>query len=164
MDKDAKDRAFRIGGIFGLAVLLVLVLWARQPRAPHHDHDHARPARDERAAGEIPGKELEPVPSGRVENGVRVVEYDAYQYGFDPDPLVVFAGERVRLLVRSRDVEHGVMIPEVNFQTEMPVGEERKEAGFSAPGEPGEYQVFCSVYCGPGHGQMTGSLVVLPRE
>jgi cytochrome c oxidase subunit 2 len=102
-------------------------------------------------------------PSGRIEAGVRVVAYDAFQYGFDPDPLVVRAGERVRLLVKSRDVTHGAMIPEVDFSTTMPPGN-RKEAEFNAPAQPGEYPVFCSVFCGPDHGDMKGRLLVLPAE
>ncbi len=167
MNADRKDTAFRIAGMVGLALLLGLVLWARQPRGTAKPaHDHADPVHHGHA---VSGKPLDAeragtlTPSGQVVNGVRVVDYDAFQYRFDPDPLVVRSGERVRLEAMSRDVVHGVMIPEVDFTTDMPT-DRRKPAEFVAPAAPGEYQVFCSVFCGPGHGDMTGRLVVLPAE
>lgn len=163
----AKDTVFRIAGMIGLAALLGLVLWARQPRQSEtHKHDHSDSGQHGHDMGRKVLDEHEPVvlkPSGRIEGGVRVIDYDAFQYGFDPDPLIVRRGERVRLLAKSRDVAHGVMIPEVDFSTDMPT-DKRKTAEFVAPAKPGEYPVFCSVFCGPGHGNMTGRLLVLPAE
>jgi cytochrome c oxidase subunit 2 len=165
MNTERKETTYRIGGMLGLAALLGVVLWARQPRRPEPPaHDHADPAQHGHA---VEGRPLAAdatghlQPSGRVEDGVRVVDYDAFQYGFAPDPLIVRASEPIRLAVKSRDVAHGVMIPEVEFSTDMPK-DRRKTAEFVAPAKPGEYPVFCSVFCGPGHGNMTGRLIVLP--
>jgi cytochrome c oxidase subunit 2 len=169
MSGKATDTTFRVAGMIGLALLLGLVLWAQRESRPHaHEggHDHADPTQHGHDAA---GKPLEAAhakamaPSGSVENGVRVVEYDAFQYNFAPDPLVVRAGEEVRLMVKSRDVAHGAMIPEVDFSTDIPT-DRRKPADFTAPAQPGEYPVFCSVFCGPRHGDMRGRLVVLPAE
>jgi cytochrome c oxidase subunit 2 len=163
------DTAFRIVGMAGLVIVLGLVLWAQQESKPHaHEgaHDHSDPAQhgQDTAGKPLDARQAKAVePSGKVKDGVRVVEYDAFQYGFAPDPLVVRAGEQVRLLVKSRDVSHGAMIPEVDFSTEISTTE-RKAAEFTAPATPGEYPVFCSVFCGPGHGDMRGRLVVLPAE
>jgi uncharacterized membrane protein len=30
--------------------------------------------------------------------------------------------------------------------------------------QPGIYEFFCTIYCGPGHDQMIGYLVVLPTQ
>jgi cytochrome c oxidase subunit 2 len=166
MSTNRNDMAFKVSGIVGLAVLLGLVLWARQPRQAEtrqpdrpdpvsHGHDVGRKGLNKPEAGTLIK------PSGQIEDGVRVIDYDAFQYGFDPDPLVVRAGERVRLRVKSRDVTHGAMIPEVDFSTDMPT-DKRKTAEFVAPAKPGEYPVFCSVFCGPSHGDMKGRLLVLP--
>jgi len=165
MSTEKKYMAFRVSGIVGLAALLGLVLWAGQRRqlAPH-PLDQSAPTELERDAGGNALKEHDTsplTPSGRFENDVRVVDYDAFQYGFEPDPLVVRAGERVRLLVKSRDVTHGAMIPEVDFSIEISA-DNRKAAEFIAPAKPGEYPVFCSVFCGPDHGNMKGRLLVLP--
>ena len=169
MNKEKQDTLFRVVGILGLAALLGLVLWARQAgRSPSHGvgHDHFDPAHH---GHEMGGKELNGhqartlTPSGSMKDGVRVVDYDAFQYGFTPDPLVVRAGEHVRLSVKSRDVMHGMMIPEVDFSTVIPT-DKRQEAEFEAPRQSGAYPVFCSVFCGPDHGDMKGRLIVLPVE
>lgn len=167
MNMDKRITAFSVSGIVGLAALLGIVLWAGQRRRPEpHQHDHSDPAHHGQDMGgqALSGHAAATLnPSGRIENGVRVIDYDAFQYGFDPDPLVVRAGERVRLLVKSRDVTHGAMIPEVDFSTEISAGN-RKAAEFTAPAKPGEYPLFCSVFCGPNHGDMKGRLLVVPAE
>jgi len=160
------DTFFRMAGISGLILLLGLVLWAQQKGRPHKPagHDHANPA----AHGQsTEGAALSPaenqILSGAIQDGVRVSEYDAFQYGFSPDPLVVQAGETVRLLLKSLDVPHGVMIPEVDLSTSIPM-DERKPVEFTAPSTPGEYPIFCSVFCGPEHGNMKGRMIVLPAK
>jgi len=169
MSSKKTDTTFRMAGMAGLAIVLGLVLWAQQESKPHaHEgaHDHSDPAQhgQETAGQPLDADRAEAMgPSGAVKDGVRVVEYDAFQYGFAPDPLVVRAGEKVRLLVKSRDVSHGAMIPEADFSTDMPTGD-RKPAEFTAPARSGEYPVFCSVFCGPGHGDMRGRLLVLPSK
>jgi cytochrome c oxidase subunit 2 len=155
-----------MAGIAGLVLLLGIILWAQRqnrPSATTGVHEYSDPLQH---GHEITGQPLtdqmqELTPSGKIENSVRIVGYDAFQYQFSPDPLVVRAGEKVRLLVKSRDVTHGITIPEIGFSTDIPPGE-RKPAEFTAPDRPGEYPVFCSVFCGSGHGEMKGRLVVLP--
>lgn len=161
------DATMKSTGIIGLILLLGLVLWAQQksrPIAADPEHDHADPL----AHGQsVEGTPLSPsqsgTPSGLLQDGVRVVETEAFQYGFSPDPIVVQVGESVRLLLTSRDVTHGIMIPEVDVSTSIPVGEQTS-LPFTAPDVPGEYPIFCSVFCGPEHGNMTGRLVVLPPK
>lgn len=170
MSAETKSWIFRIAGLFGLAALLGLALWSQQIRT----HSSAQATQATLRFKDIRHGTVEPTvgndqdktllsPSGRVENGVRVADYDAFQYGFDPDPLVVRAGERVRLRVKSRDVMHGMMIHDIDFSTDIPPAK-RKEIEFSAPEKPGEYPIYCSVFCGPGHGEMQGRLVVLPKK
>ena len=96
--------------------------------------------------------------SGRIENGVRVVEVKASKFKFEPDPIVVKLGEKVRLVAMSTDVKHGIAIPEfkVNVVTEV---NKTSTVEFSAD-KPGEFRIHCSVFCGLGHGKMQGTLVV----
>ncbi len=102
-------------------------------------------------------KEL--VLSGSLdESGVRVIEVKASRYKFEPDPIVVKFGERVRLLVTSTDVEHGLLIDEYDINVAVPVGE-TKVAEFNAD-KRGEFHVHCSVYCGPGHAHMHATFIV----
>jgi len=154
------ETIYRITGIAGLLLLLSGVLWA-QDKSRSRASAPLTPPAQEVAVDMASASEAVPHPSGQLEDGVRIVEVDAFQYRFDPDPLVVRAGERVRLLLKSRDVAHGIMIPDVDFSTDIPT-DVRKPAEFSAPSVPGEYPVFCSVFCGPEHGDMQGRLLVLP--
>lgn len=159
--KSVNDNIYRILGIVGLTVLLIFILWAQYKSRPDK-HDHSDPTQHGHTIHATQLKDSQDlVPSGTVEGNVRIVNYDAFRYYFSPDPLVIYAGETVELRVKSNDSKHGVMIPEIDFSAEMPL-EQRKSVSFKAPNKPGEYPVFCSVYCGPGHGDMIGKLIVLP--
>ena len=96
------------------------------------------------------------VLSGQMEGDVRVVNVKAFQYGFDPDPIVVKKGDRVRLSMTSLDVEHGIGIPAFNIQ--MYPGPTATQE-FVAD-KTGTYPLLCIVACGSGHNQMRGSLIV----
>ena len=167
------DKTFRMVGIVGLILLLGLVAWRNQgsgktevtsPKtSSSEDHDHADPAQHgNRTQGAALDEEAAAATlSGQTEGDLRLVPFEAFRFGFSPDPLVVLAGERVKLRIKSRDVKHGVMIPEIDFSAAVPVGK-TIEAEFTAPAAAGKYPIFCSVFCGTGHGTMKGTLVVLP--
>ena len=96
--------------------------------------------------------------SGEVIDGVRVVKVEAFKYDFAPDPIVVGLGEKVRLELESRDVAHGIGIKEYGMDEAIPAGGEAT-ASFTAD-KAGTFHVHCTVFCGPGHGDMHGTLVV----
>jgi len=121
-----------------------------------HDHDH-----DHEAETTISSAEDIEV-SGTVEDGVRVVEVQARQFEFEPARIVVEEGEKVRLLVTSEDVPHGIMIMGLDIDENLPPAE-TVAVEFTAP-EPGNYHFHCSVYCGHGHDRMHGELTVLEAE
>ncbi len=131
---------------------------------PGKEHDHADPTAHGNSTVVVALKRDEGAkkPSGKVADGVREVVFAAFRYGFTPNPLVVYAGEKVRLKLTSRDVKHGVMIPAIDFNAGMNPGK-GGYAIFTAPAKPGKYPIFCSVFCGNDHGSMTGSLLVLPK-
>jgi cytochrome c oxidase subunit II len=103
---------------------------------------------------EVKGPEL----SGKVENGIRIVEVKALRYKFEPDPIVVRLGEKVRLVVTSIDVAHGIAILEFKINLSVPAGK-TENVEFVAD-KKGSFPAYCSVYCGSGHGHMQASLVV----
>lgn len=155
------DKLCRISGLLGLVLLLGLTAWLDHRFSSHHDHSDPSQHRRDVTGKALDGRDSAGGVSGQVVGDLREVVFEAYKYVFAPDPLVVRAGERVRLKVKSRDVEHGMIIPEVNLSSPMPLGKHKK-LEFTAPAKPGRYPIFCSVFCGSGHGSMKGTLIVLP--
>lgn len=96
--------------------------------------------------------------SGKVENGIRIIEVKASRYKFEPDPIVVNLGEKVRLVVTSADVAHGIAISEFNAKLSVATG--KTEAVEFIADKKGTFHAYCSVYCGPGHGHMHANFVV----
>jgi len=96
--------------------------------------------------------------SGRLENGVRVIELKASKFKFEPDPIVVKKGEKIRFVAKSTDVTHGIAIPEFKVNLVMPTDKEAV-VEFIAD-KTGEFRTNCSVFCGMGHGKMKGKLIV----
>ena len=101
----------------------------------------------------------EPKLSGHVEKGVRVIEVQAFKYGFNPDPIVVKAGEKVKFLFTTKDVAHGFGVTELGINVKIPPN---KTTTFEfVPKEAGNYRIHCTIYCGFGHSNMQGALIVL---
>lgn len=87
------------------------------------------------------------------------IDVEMFQYGFEPDPIVVKKGQEVTLRLTSRDVAHGIAIPEFDvFSDRVSPGEEATVT-FVAD-KAGTYYFNCNTYCGSGHGGMIGKLVV----
>ena len=142
--------------IAGVAGVLIagLIAFGLVRYEPHHVHgghgDH----------GERPRRRPSEAPlSGAVSDGVRVVRVTARRFEFDPGRIVVREGEKVRLEVTSADVTHGIGIPEYDIDIRLDPG--KTEAIVFVAGEPGLYHFHCSVYCGAGHVEMHGELLVL---
>jgi heme/copper-type cytochrome/quinol oxidase subunit 2 len=96
--------------------------------------------------------------SGIVEQGIRIIDIKASRYKFEPDPIVVKVGEKVRLVVTSTDVAHGLAISE--FKVNLSVSAGKTESIEFVAGKKGIFHAYCSVYCGSGHGHMQGRFVV----
>ena len=96
--------------------------------------------------------------SGEVVDGVRVIKVDAHQWAFDPNRIVVKKGEKVRIIARSSDVTHGFGLPDFNIDKQLPPNQD-VPIEFT-PDRAGEFEWRCTVYCGAGHKDMRGTLVV----
>lgn len=96
--------------------------------------------------------------SGKIENNVRVIKIKASRYRYEPDPIVVKLGERIRIAAATADVAHGLAISEFNINLALKPGQ-TETAEFLADKE-GEFTIYCTVYCGAGHANMHGKLIV----
>jgi len=93
----------------------------------------------------------------------RAFEVTAARYRFEPSVLEVAEGDRVVLTLRSLDTTHGIKIPAFGVEAEIPKGGAPVTVEFVAT-KPGTHRFECSEYCGSGHRQMKGRLVVAARS
>ena len=89
---------------------------------------------------------------------VREIRMTAKQWEFVPSEVRVDLGETVRLVVTSEDVAHGLMIPAFNVNQRIEPGQ-TVTVEFTAD-KAGEFPFFCNVFCGSGHKDMAGTLIV----
>ena len=93
----------------------------------------------------------------------RVIDVVAKRFAFEPARIEVTEGERIRLVVTSADGVHGVGIKKFRVEKTVPRGGTPITIDFVASA-PGEFPVLCSEYCGNGHEEMKGMLVVSARK
>lgn len=92
----------------------------------------------------------------------KMFEVIARRFAFEPGTIEVTEGDRVRLIVRSADGPHGVEIKQFKVKKAVPratPGDSPITIEFVAS-TPGTFPILCSEYCGNGHKDMTGTLVV----
>ncbi len=87
-----------------------------------------------------------------------VIKVVAKKYEFNPSKITVKAGVPVILELTSADRVHGFSIPELKLHAEIKPGETAKLQ--FTPDKPGTYSFKCDVYCGSGHPNMKGVLIV----
>ncbi|ELY32599.1 cytochrome c oxidase subunit II [Natrialba magadii ATCC 43099] len=104
-----------------------------------------------------------------AEPGVEQVGEDEFEahvvamtFIFQPDPIEIPANNEVTFYVTSRDVIHSFTVVGTNTNTMVIPGEvSTMTVEFD---EPGEYGVVCNEYCGSGHHDMEGELIVHPED
>ena len=96
--------------------------------------------------------------SGNLENGVRVITAKAFRFDFDPNPIIVNQGERVKIIMTSTDVTHGIAIPDFGINVRL-LPRRPTVIDFTAD-RAGSFPFACSVSCGAGHTSMRGTLIV----
>ncbi|MEE9448021.1 MAG: cupredoxin domain-containing protein [Arenicellales bacterium] len=92
------------------------------------------------------------------DDGSITVTMVAARYGFYPQRIEVPANTPVKFRMASYDVLHGVHAPFTNMAT-MVVPGYVSEVNTAFP-NTGEYPLFCNEYCGLGHDEMWGRLIV----
>jgi cytochrome c oxidase subunit 2 len=82
----------------------------------------------------------------------------ARMWGFDPDEITIKKGSAVDFYLTSADVVHGFEIPRkaVNLMA-VPGGVNRTTVTFN---DYGVYPIICHEYCGTGHQNMMGKIIV----
>ena len=88
----------------------------------------------------------------------REIKVSARKFTFTPKTITVARGERIKLVITAEDVDHGFAIKEFGIDQEIKAKETKVIE--LTPDKEGRYQFSCSVFCGDGHAEMIGELVV----
>ena len=113
------------------------------------------------AAGNLSAQAPQDKDAARSEP--RVIEIVARRYAFEPAIVEAVVGEPLRLMVVSADGPHGLEIKKFKVKQQIPRGTTPVAIEFT-PTEAGRFPILCSEYCGDGHGDMKGALVVQARD
>lgn len=114
----------------------------------------------------VKAQKNETANSGRLDNNqiqssasqVREFNVVAKKWSFEPAQITVNQGDKVRLNITSADAPHGLAIKEYGINQEIEPGQ-TATVEFTAD-QPGEFTFFCSVFCGDGHREQRGVLIV----
>jgi len=86
------------------------------------------------------------------------VDVIAEKFDFTPDTIKAKVGRPLTLVLTSIDRVHGFKMPDFGVQTEIVPSEETRIT--ITPTRPGTFAFFCDIFCGDGHEEMAGTLVV----
>lgn len=98
------------------------------------------------------------VGADTAEPGLAEIRVTVRKFRIGPRTITVQKGQPVRLVITSADVEHGFAIKELKIKQRIEA-KQTKIIVFK-PEQAGRFRIYCSVYCGDGHDDMTGELVV----
>jgi cytochrome c oxidase subunit II len=88
----------------------------------------------------------------------REIHITAKKFDFTPDTITLKKGEPVVLVISSEDRKHGFNLRAFGVRTDInPGGSARIRL---TPDKTGKFTFSCDVFCGDGHEEMTGTIVV----
>ena len=88
----------------------------------------------------------------------QVVKVVAQRFHYTPGEIRVKAGRPVVLEFTSLDFVHGFSMPDLNVRADLPPGVVTR-VRLTAQ-KPGVYEFLCDNFCGDGHEEMHGRMIV----
>ncbi|MBI2736752.1 MAG: cytochrome c oxidase subunit II [Rhodospirillales bacterium] len=86
------------------------------------------------------------------------IRISAKKFEFTPNKVTAKVGQPVVLVLTSEDRIHGFKMPDLGVRTDIVPGQETRLA--LLPDKAGSFTFFCDVFCGGGHEDMDGTLIV----
>ena len=86
------------------------------------------------------------------------ISVTAMKFDFIPDTIKVKRGKPVTLVLTSLDRIHGFKMPDFGVRTDILPSDYTRVT--ITPQKSGTFSFFCDVFCGDGHEDMNGSLIV----
>lgn len=91
-------------------------------------------------------------------NRERVIKIVAQRFSYSPGEIVLKKGRPAVLEFTSLDFMHGFKIPDLNVRADLPPGKITRVR--ITPEKEGVYDFLCDNFCGAGHEEMSGRIVV----
>ena len=88
----------------------------------------------------------------------KVIKLAAKKFEYSPTEITVKKGEPVVIEVSSDDVKHGFTLPDFGIRTDIKPGSVNRIS--FTPDKAGRFAFTCDVFCGAGHEDMSGTLIV----
>ena len=88
----------------------------------------------------------------------RVIQITAKKFQFSPDSITLKKGEPVVFEITSGDRKHGFSLRAFGVRTD--VLPEKVSRIRLTPDKTGKFTFSCDVFCGDGHEEMTGTVIV----
>lgn len=99
-----------------------------------------------------------PITETPAQDNVKEFTMTAKKFEFSPAFITVSEGDRVKLTIQNIDVPHGFAIDELGIKQDLAAGE-TTTVEFTAS-KKGTFRFYCSLYCGQGHKEMEGEIVI----
>lgn len=141
-----------------LLVLGIFLLSACSRERPEELVGQGTPVSQQMPAGDGNVEEKTAVAEKTRSSEVKEFRMTAKQFVFEPETIEIHKGDKVRLIVTSTDIPHGISIPEYGINERLDPGKPAT-IEFTADKE-GTFTAFCSVFCGSGHSKMKGRIIV----
>ncbi|MEK6827185.1 MAG: cupredoxin domain-containing protein [Nanoarchaeota archaeon] len=87
-----------------------------------------------------------------IKTEVKEFSVEAFRFGYSPDIITVNKGDKVRIKIENTDAIHGIRIPELELRNNEIIE-------FTAD-KIGEFNWYCNTFCGNGHMEMGGKLII----
>jgi len=97
-------------------------------------------------------------PMTTDETGVKTINVTGANFRFNPKTITVKKGDRVKIVLKSEDMQHDFVIDELGAKTAVAVAGETVETEFAAD-KAGQFEYYCSVGNHRSQG-MVGTLTV----
>ena len=88
----------------------------------------------------------------------REIHITAKKFDFTPDTITVKKGESIVLVISSQDRKHGFNLRAFGIRADINPGETARIR--FVPNKTGKFTFSCDVFCGEGHEDMTGTILV----
>jgi len=89
----------------------------------------------------------------------RVVQIVARRFTYSPDVIELELGRPVIIELTSADRDHGFSVPELGLRIDVDAGKTARVR--VVPEKSGTFAFHCDVFCGTGHEEMAGRIVVV---